>query len=69
MKPFFDNGATGHYTQVVWADTREVGCGYIQYKDATQSNPIRQVRIIVTVDLHTDRPAAPKLPNHSCQKM
>ena len=64
MKPFFDNGATGHYTQVVWADTREVGCGYIQYKDATQSNPIRQVRN----SLHTDRPAGGSItiPNQSC---
>ncbi|PSN37306.1 Venom allergen 3 [Blattella germanica] len=23
---------TGHYTQVVWADTKYVGCGFIAYK-------------------------------------
>ncbi len=31
---FSSNGATGdigHYTQVVWAESHEVGCGYINY--------------------------------------
>jgi len=33
INPFkFDFGA-GHYTQVVWADTSEVGCGFVQYQD------------------------------------
>eukprot|EP00093_Oithona_nana_P001784 01784.XXX_7806_8495_1 [CDS] Oithona nana genome sequencing. len=29
-------GITGHYTQIVWAETQYVGCGVIYYKD--QSN-------------------------------
>ena len=27
------NGVIGHYTQVVWAKTKKVGCGFIQYDD------------------------------------
>ncbi|XP_022915856.1 salivary antigen-5-like [Onthophagus taurus] len=27
------NGVTGHYTQVVWADTYLVGCGYCYFYD------------------------------------
>ena len=26
-------GVIGHYTQNVWAKTREVGCGIIKYQD------------------------------------
>jgi len=26
--------ATGHYTQVVWADTYKVGCGFTAYTDS-----------------------------------
>merc|ERR1711962_508057 len=26
-------GEIGHYTQIVWAETSEVGCGYIRYTD------------------------------------
>ena len=26
------NSGTGHYTQVVWADTEELGCGLVYYK-------------------------------------
>ena len=26
-------GVIGHYTQIVWADTSEVGCGYIRFTD------------------------------------
>ena len=26
-------GVIGHYTQVVWAKTEEVGCGYMKYRD------------------------------------
>jgi len=26
---------TGHYTQVVWAETEEVGCGMVEYKERT----------------------------------
>jgi len=33
INPFtFDSGA-GHYTQVVWAETDEVGCGMVYYRD------------------------------------
>lgn len=31
-KPGFAS-ATGHYTQMVWADTRTVGCGYTACPD------------------------------------
>ena len=32
----FSYGA-GHYTQVVWADTEELGCGMVHYKVIIQS--------------------------------
>merc|ERR1712038_40375 len=28
-------GTTGHYTQLVWAETMEIGCGYIAYSHKT----------------------------------
>jgi len=31
IKPFRFTSGTGHYTQVVWAETREVGCGLVYY--------------------------------------
>ena len=35
VQPFAFSTATGHYTQVVWADTEELGCGMVYYKGAT----------------------------------
>ncbi|XP_074025750.1 venom allergen 5 2 [Leptinotarsa decemlineata] len=29
-------GSTGHYTQMIWADTNLVGCGYAYYYDASK---------------------------------
>ena len=26
------NSGTGHYTQMVWANTEELGCGMVYYK-------------------------------------
>ncbi|XP_022916159.1 salivary antigen-5-like [Onthophagus taurus] len=31
-------GVTGHYTQVVWADTNLVGCGYVRFYDNVTAN-------------------------------
>ncbi|XP_030767322.1 CRISP/Allergen/PR-1-like, partial [Sitophilus oryzae] len=33
---------TGHYTQVVWADTRYVGCGYTYYYEAGTQYPYKK---------------------------
>jgi len=33
LEPFQFNSATGHYTQVLWANTDKVGCGATSYKD------------------------------------
>ena len=33
IKPFVYDRTTSHYTQVVWAESYEVGCGYIQFKN------------------------------------
>merc|ERR1711950_127592 len=30
---FSSVGVIGHYTQVVWAETKKVGCGVIYYRD------------------------------------
>ncbi len=40
IKPFSEvhkRGVVGHYTQLVWASTKEVGCGWVQFKLASQS--------------------------------
>ena len=31
------NGVCGHYTQMIWANTRKVGCGIRWCKDITES--------------------------------
>ncbi|XP_066960890.1 venom allergen 5.01-like [Macrobrachium rosenbergii] len=36
VDPFRFNKATGHYTQMVWAETYLVGCGYAYYKDPSR---------------------------------
>ena len=41
-------GITGHYTQVVWAETQYVGCGVIYYKDQAnwaKNYPYRKVSL------------------------
>lgn len=32
INPYAFNSGTGHYTQVVWAKTEELGCGMVYYK-------------------------------------
>ena len=34
MIVFRFSSGTGHYTQLVWADTYELGCGMVHYKGA-----------------------------------
>ena len=51
VKAFSMNGATGvigHYTQVVWAETKKVGCGVMYYKDSrpkSSSYPYRKTLV------------------------
>jgi len=33
VNPFQFDAAAGHYTQVVWADTEEIGCGFTYYEE------------------------------------
>jgi len=35
INPFNFTSGTGHYTQVVWAETTRVGCGSVHYKDGS----------------------------------
>jgi len=35
IKPFKFGYQTGHYTQVVWAESEELGCGQVMFKDGT----------------------------------
>merc|ERR1711962_659107 len=34
ISPYIFTGGTGHYTQVVWAETTQVGCGWSYFRDA-----------------------------------
>ena len=39
VKSFFmTSSVTGHYTQVVWAKTNEVGCGFVSYVEKEGGN-------------------------------
>lgn len=33
-------GKVGHYTQIVWAETYKIGCGYIMYKKGKKFNKV-----------------------------
>ena len=35
INPFQSPGGAGHYTQVVWAESEEIGCGFTYYKVRT----------------------------------
>jgi len=35
ISPYVFSSGTGHYTQVVWADTEELGCGMVYYKGSS----------------------------------
>merc|ERR1712112_678019 len=35
IKPFKFGYQTGHYTQVVWAESAELGCGQVMFKDGS----------------------------------
>ena len=50
VESFSSAGATGvigHYTQVVWAETHEVGCGYIYYLDGMWYTKVNQNRSFI----------------------
>ena len=37
-------GVTGHYTQVIWGNTKKVGCGFITRRDDSKQYPNIQVQ-------------------------
>jgi pathogenesis-related protein 1 len=43
--PDKDVSGTGHYTQVVWARSNTVGCGFAQCKNATLKTPHYSVHV------------------------
>ena len=47
FSPAGATGVIGHYTQLVWAETKRVGCGVIYYNDTSPSAkkyPYRKVQ-------------------------
>ncbi|KAF2905517.1 hypothetical protein ILUMI_00663 [Ignelater luminosus] len=42
--PMYIHG-TGHYTQVVWARTTQVGCGYVRFIDRKKKLPYRRLYV------------------------
>ena len=55
-------GDVGHYTQIAWADTNNVGCGYIMYKKGTWyhkvniilENPSYYILFYTTTEFYID---------------
>ena len=48
---------TGHYTQVVWGDTKKVGCGFMYHydvRDAFKQYPYREVKRITVLAVGSD---------------
>ena len=48
--PRFSSGA-GHYTQVVWADTEELGCGMVHYQVRREELLVIIIIIIITITI------------------
>ena len=42
-------GKVGHYTQIVWAESYKIGCGYIMYKKGKRFNKVRYNMIIIPI--------------------
>ena len=40
------NSGAGHYTQVVWADTEELGCGMVHYKVSLREEESEEALIV-----------------------
>ena len=53
-------GDVGHYTQIAWADTYKVGCGYIMYRTDTWYKKVKQFsekqacKIFVSINMYYD---------------
>ena len=46
-------GVIGHYTQVIWAESKKVGCGVIYYRDQSDwaaNYPYRKVRHLLRMN-------------------
>ena len=39
-------GKAGHYTQIVWAETHKIGCGYIMYRKGKRYNKVYNLMVI-----------------------
>ena len=53
--PTGENGATGvigHYTQVVWAETTDIGCGYIAKLDGQFIKSVSTIYTKVAIDIY-----------------
>ena len=52
VNPYSQNGATGvigHYTQVVWAESYAVGCGYVYFNDGPWYTKVIAMHISISV--------------------
>ena len=52
VNPYSQNGATGvigHYTQVVWAESYAVGCGYVYFNDGQWYTKVIAMHIFINM--------------------
>ena len=47
-------GKVGHYTQIVWAETHKIGCGYIMYRKGKRYNKVYNLMVISFNGFHND---------------
>jgi hypothetical protein len=56
VAPFSDagkSGVVGHYTQLVWGESKEVGCGFVSFYNSAEKYPYQQVRVLLSQNIFT----------------
>jgi hypothetical protein len=56
VAPFSNDGASGvvgHYTQLVWGESKEVGCGFVSFYKSAERFAYQQVSVLPSQNICT----------------
>jgi hypothetical protein len=56
VAPFSDAGKTGvvgHYTQLVWGESKEIGCGFVSFYKSAEKYAYQQVSVLLSPNIFT----------------